>query len=119
MADHLHQLVVTGGYRGHAAAGTIGEFSEDLVAAVDMDVVDLRIIDQRLEPAKTEDGVEDCLGDVVSVLVIPFADFTFSSQQGAFSLRDDTADDGSCPAVTFFFGVAAEDVWVAAESLGD
>ena len=48
MPDHLHELLVAACYRWHAAAGAVGKFGEDLVVAVDVDVIDLGVIHERL-----------------------------------------------------------------------
>ncbi len=59
---HLDDLVVRSGDRRHQAFRPVGEGGPDPIAPVDVDVLDLGIVDQRLEAAHAEEGVQDRLG---------------------------------------------------------
>ncbi len=64
-AQQLHQLGVGGGDRRHLLPAPVGVADEDLVAAVGVDVLDLRIVQQSLEAVQAEQGVEGGPGQLV------------------------------------------------------
>ena len=64
-AEDLHQLdelVVGVGDRRAPLLAAVGVADEDVVAAVDVDVLDLGVVEQRLQPADAEQGGVDALG---------------------------------------------------------
>ena len=62
-ADQLDQVGVGGGDRGGPGDAAVGVPDEHLVAAVDVDVLDLRVIEQRLQAAQAEQRGGDRAGD--------------------------------------------------------
>ena len=65
--DQLDELVVGIGHGGAALLASIGVLDEHIVATVDIDVLHLGILQQRLKTADPEQGGVDPLGDLILI----------------------------------------------------
>ncbi len=63
--QQIDEFVVGVGHGIHQSLGPVGEGRPDSVAAVDVDVLDALVVDERLEPTETEQGIEHCLRDLL------------------------------------------------------
>ena len=89
-ADGLHQLVVAVGDRRHLLAPTVAVLDDDRVPAVDLDVLDVREIEQGLQPAVAEHRVLHRLH--VRVLALGRPQVGAVAMQGSDVVTDDAAD---------------------------
>lgn len=69
VAHQLDELVVAVDHRVHALLHAADPLDPDVVGAVDVDVLDGRVVQQRLQLSEAEEGVEDGLGERLLLLL--------------------------------------------------
>lgn len=90
-ADRLDQLVVAVGDRRHLLASTVAVLHDDRAPPMDLDVLHVRQVQQRLQAAIAEDGVLDRLH--VRELALGGPQVRALTVQSPYVITDDPSDD--------------------------